>query len=142
MTADPRPSQSTGEGPAARPQSGDAGSATRLSPRSPRAALQPESVPQPQRPSRRARHPIVVAGSAIFTIVLLLAAVAAFGFAAGLQRFEALGPLGESKIVNIPRNLGPRDIADLLQRENVIDQRWVFLGGVLAQKAWYKLKAG
>ena len=142
MTADPRPSQSTGEGPAPRPQSGDAGSATRLSPRSPRAALQPESVPLPQRPSRRARHPIVVAGSAIFTIILLLAAVAAFGLAAGLQRFEAPGPLDESKIVNIPRNLGPRDIADLLQRENVIDQRWVFLGGVLTQKAWYKLKAG
>ena len=142
MTADPRPSQSTGEGPAARPQPGDAGSATRLSPRSPRAALQPENVPLPQRPSRRARHPIVVAGSAIFTVILLLAAVAAFGFAAGLQRFEAPGPLEQSKIVNIPRNLGPRDIADLLQRENVIDQRWVFLGGVLTQKAWYKLKAG
>ena len=142
MTADPRPSQSTGEGPAPRPQSGDAGSGTRLSPRSPRAALQPESVPLPQRPSRRARHPIVVAGSAIFTIILLLAAIAAFGLAAGLQRFEAAGPLDQSKIVNIPRNLGPRDIADLLQRENVIDQRWVFLGGVLAQKAWYKLKAG
>lgn len=142
MTADPRPSRSTDAGPAARPPSGDAGSTARLSPRSPRAALQPESVPEPQRPSRRARHPIVVAGSAIFTIVLLLAAVAAFGLAAGLQRFEAPGPLDQSKIVNIPRNLGPRDIADLLQREGVIDQRWVFLGGVLAQKAWYKLKAG
>ena len=35
-----------------------------------------------------------------------------------------------------------RDIADLLVREGVIDQPWVFVGGVLALKAREELKAG
>ena len=45
---------------------------------------------------------MVVAGSAIFTIILLLAAVTAFGLVAGLQRFEASGPLDQSKIAGAP----------------------------------------
>jgi UPF0755 protein len=83
-----------------------------------------------------------VAGSAIFTVILLFAAVAGFSYAAGKQRFEAPGPLENSRIVNIPRDLGLRDIADLLQREGVIDQPWVFVGGVLVLKARHELKSG
>ena len=45
-------------------------------------------------------------------------------------------------MVNIPRGLGIRDIADLLQREGVIDQPWVFIGGVLVLKARGDLKHG
>ena len=44
-----------------------------ISPRSPRAALEPEQVPPPPRRSERARNPFVVVGNAIITIVLLLA---------------------------------------------------------------------
>ena len=60
----------------------------------------------------------------------------------GKQRFEAPGPLAEDKVVNIPRGLGIRDIADLLEREGVIDQPWVFIGGVLVLKARGDLKSG
>ena len=60
----------------------------------------------------------------------------------GKQRFEAPGPLAEDKVVNIPRGLGIRDIADLLEREGVIDQPWVFIGGVLVLKARGELKHG
>lgn len=116
--------------------------APRPAPRSPRAALQPERVPEPRRASRRARHPFIVAGNAILTIILVLAVAAGVAIAIGKQRFEAQGPLDRSKTVNIPRGLGLRDIAELLQREGVIDQPWIFVGGVVALKARDELKYG
>ncbi|MGE0751171.1 MAG: endolytic transglycosylase MltG [Variibacter sp.] len=99
-------------------------------------------MPQPARPSRRARHPIVIAGNAVFTTIVVLAIVAGIAMAIGKQRFEAPGPLEQEKVVNIPRGLGVRDIADYLQREGVIDQPWVFVGGVLFMKAKDDLKYG
>ncbi len=109
--------------------------AKRFTPRSPRAALEPERVPEPKRPSARARHPVIVAGSALFTLVLLVALVAGLALAAGRQKFDSPGPLGSDKVVNIPRGSGVRDIADLLQREGVIDQWWVFVGSAMVRKA-------
>jgi UPF0755 protein len=116
--------------------------ARRITPRSPRAALEPDRVPEPKRPSARARHPVVVAGSALFTLVLLVALGAGLALTAGKQHFEAPGPLDQDKIVNIPQRLGVRDIADLLQREGVIDQPWVFIGGVWVRRAQGELKYG
>lgn len=103
-------------------------------PRSPRTALEPERVSLPPQRSRSARHPIVIIGNAIFTLILLAAVVLGGVVFWGKQRFEAAGPLAQEKIVNIPRG-GVRDIAELLQREGVIDQPWVFVGGALALKA-------
>src|SRR5947207_5605662 len=114
----------------------------RVAPRSPRAALEPEYMPEPNRPSRRARHPLVIAGNAIFTIILVVALAGGLAYSFGKHKFEAPGPLDREKIVNIPRGLGLRDIADLLARENVIDQPWVFIGGVLVLKAREDLKYG
>jgi len=114
----------------------------RITPRSPRAALEPEQVPEPARRSKKARHPYIVVGNALFTIVLLVGLVAGGGLVLGKQKFEAPGPLGKEKVVNIPRNLGVRDIAELLMREGVIEQPWVFIGGVLALKAKEDLKFG
>ena len=42
----------------------------RITPRSPRAALEPDQVPMPTRPSRRARNPFVIVGNAIITCLL------------------------------------------------------------------------
>jgi UPF0755 protein len=111
-------------------------------PRSPRAALEPERVPLPSRHSRRVRHPIVVIGSAIFTLLIVISVAVGAALFLGKQRFEAPGPLAEDKVVNIPRGLGIRDIADLLQREGVIDQPYVFMGGVVVLKAGGELKYG
>ncbi len=91
-------------------------------PRSPRAALEPERVPIPNRRSQRVRHPVVIVGNAIFTFLVVLSVAVGLGLYFGKQRFETPGPLPEDKVVNIPRGLGIRDIADLLQREGVIDQ--------------------
>jgi len=114
----------------------------RISPRSPRAALEPERVPQPPRRSASARHPLVIVGNAIFTILIVLAIVVGTAVVLGKQRFDTRGPLAEDKIVNIPRGLGIRDIADLLVREGVIDQPWTFVGGVIVLKARDELKFG
>jgi len=111
-------------------------------PRSPRSALEPDMVDAPIRRSSSARHPLVVIGNAIITIFILVAVVVGGVLFVGKQRFDAPGPLAQDKIVNIPHGSGIRDIADVLQREGVIDQPWVFVGGVLVLKAREGLKAG
>jgi len=118
------------------------GGTKRVAPRSPRAALEPEYMPEPKRPSRRARHPLIIAGNAIFSIILIVAIAGGLAWSYGKHKFEVQGPLDREKIVNIPKGLGLRDIADLLARENVIEQPWVFIGGVLVLKAKDDLKYG
>src|SRR4051812_21342342 len=114
-----------------------------ISPRSPRAALEPEQVPPPPRRSERARNPFVVVGNAIITILLLGMIGVGVGYFYGKQILEAPGPLLEDKVVNIPQRAGKRDIADVLTREGVNDvNAWVFIGGVFALKASSDLKPG
>ena len=97
----------------------------------------------PTRPSRRARNPLVIVGNAIFTLLILVLVVGGGAVVVGKSRFEAPGPLQEDKVVTIPPRSGMMDIADLLQREGVIDEhRLIFAGGVLALKARGELKAG
>jgi UPF0755 protein len=113
-----------------------------ITPRSPRTALEPESVEVPTRRSKSVRHPVVMIGNAVISLFVLVAVVAGFGLLIGKQRFEAPGPLPQDKVVLIPRGSGIRDITDVLVREGVIDQPWVFVGGVLVLKARDGLKAG
>jgi UPF0755 protein len=114
-----------------------------ISPRSPRAALEPEQVPPPPKRSDRARNPFVVVGNAIITIVLVLMIGTGVAYYYGRQKLEAPGPLQDDKVVNIPPRAGMTDIADVLQREGVIDNnRWAFIGSVFALKARSELKPG
>jgi UPF0755 protein len=115
----------------------------RITPRSPRAALQPEHVTVPTRRSKRVRNPLVIVGNAIFTLLVLLTIAGGIAFAVGKSRFEAPGPLDAEKVVNISPRLGTLEIADLLRKEGVIDEHpLVFLGGVVALKARTELKSG
>ncbi|MBU6457178.1 MAG: endolytic transglycosylase MltG [Bradyrhizobium sp.] len=114
-----------------------------ISPRSPRAALEPEQVPPPPKRSERARNPLVIVGNAIITILLIAMLGAGTAYYYGTRKLEAPGPLQEDKIVNIPPRAGMTDIAEVLQREGVIDNnRWAFIGGVFALKARSGLKPG
>jgi UPF0755 protein len=138
------------------PPPGPGGRAARLNPsqvppppsdkptilRSPRAALEPERVPLPARRSKRVRHPLVIAGNAVFMFLVVISVAVGAALYVGKQRFDEPGPLAEDKMVNIPRGLGIKDIATLLQREGVIDQPYVFIGGVLVMKARGSLKHG
>ena len=49
------------------------GDPKRFMPRSPRTAIEPDTVEVPARRSARARHPLVVVGNAIISIFVLLA---------------------------------------------------------------------
>jgi UPF0755 protein len=84
----------------------------------------------------------VIVGNAIFTLLVVLSVTAGIALYLGKQRFDAPGPLAEDKTVNIPRGYGTRDISELLVREGVIDQPWVFVGGVMVMKARGGLKHG
>jgi UPF0755 protein len=84
----------------------------------------------------------VIVGNAIISMVLVLVVAAGYVLYVGKQRFDAPGPLQQDRVVNIPRGAGIRDISDVLSREGVIDQPWVFVGGVLLLKAHEGLKAG
>ena len=92
-----------------------------ISPRSPRAALEPEQVPPPPKRSERARNPFVVIGNAIITILIILMIGAGTTYYYGRQLLETPGPLLEDKVVNIPARAGKRDeaksiVAELEQR--------------------------
>jgi UPF0755 protein len=114
-----------------------------ISPRSPRAALEPEQVPPPPKRSDRARNPLVIAGNAIITIILVAMIGVGGVYVYGRQALEAPGPLQDEKVVNIPARAGKGDIAETLLREGVIDaNRWVFIGSVFALKASSELKPG
>ncbi len=114
-----------------------------ISPRSPRAALEPEQLPPPPKRSDRARNPFIVVGNAIITFILFVMIAVGGIYIYGKQKIEAPGPLQADKIVNIPTRAGVTDIADILQREGVIDSnRWAFIGSVFALRARSELKPG
>src|SRR3954466_16406624 len=73
-----------------------------ISPRSPRAALEPEQVPPPPKRSERARNPFVIVGNAIITVILILMLGGGGVYVYGKKMLEAAGPLPEDKVVNIP----------------------------------------
>ncbi len=120
-----------------------------ITPRSPRAALEPEQMPPPPRRSRSARHPFVIAGNAIITLLFLCLIGGGALYVYGRQAIEVAGPLTEDRIVNISSG-GISDIADVLQRQGVINPnrafitggQWQFMGAVLLMGARSDLKSG
>ncbi|MCF2523357.1 endolytic transglycosylase MltG [Bradyrhizobium sp. G127] len=114
-----------------------------IAPRSPRAALEPEQVPQPPKHSQRARNTFVVVGNAIMTFLIVAMLLVGGVFFYGKKTIETKGPLAEDKVVNIPPRAGMTDIGDILQRNGVITaDRWTFIGSVLALNARSGLKSG
>jgi len=110
-------------------------------PRSPRATPQAHNAPIPAQRPQRKRNPIVIAGSALLTLIFLATLAIGVGFVIGKQRFELSGPLAQDKVINIPRG-GIRDTADLLLREGVIDRPYLFVAGALVFKLQNELKYG
>lgn len=92
--------------------------------------------------SRRAGHPLIVAGSAIFTLLMVAIIIGGGALWVGKARYEAPGPLQEDTAVIVPGEYGLMDIADLLVKQGVISDKWVFVGAALGSRASSKLKAG
>jgi UPF0755 protein len=97
----------------------------------PRLPPTPPRVRPPR--SRSAKHPMIVAANAVFTILALLAIGGGAAVWYGKYQLDAPGPLAQDRVVNIPRS-GFRDVADVLEREGVIAQPWVFIAAVGLQK--------
>jgi UPF0755 protein len=58
------------------------------------------------------------------------------------QSFEAPGPLQRQVVVDIRPRTGLAEIAEQLQRENIIEDEFVFMGGVILNNLNKDLKAG
>jgi UPF0755 protein len=88
------------------------------------------------------RHPLIIAGNAIFTVLILLSLVGGGLFVFIKQSFEAAGPLEADKVVNIPPRKGIREIADILVQEGVIDHPWTFAVSATLARSHDDLKFG
>ncbi|RTL97857.1 endolytic transglycosylase MltG [Ancylobacter aquaticus] len=102
----------------------------------------PGKTPDPHKASRRANHPLIVAGSMVFTLLVVAIVLGGGALWIGKERFYAPGPLAADKAVIVPNEYGVIDIADLLLKQGVIDDKWVFVGAAVGTRASGKLKAG
>src|SRR4051812_41029473 len=98
----------------------------RIAPRSPSEAIKPMAAPAPPPRIRRPRRGLLAAVSGFLTLLVALACAAVFGLTVLEREVTAKGPLATDKVVLVPRNTGTSEIADLLKREGVIDQPFLF----------------
>lgn len=113
----------------------------RTFPRSPREAIEPDPAPPPPK-RRRDRNPIMAILNGVLSLLTFLAIGLGVAFYIGKLRFEADGPLPETKTVIINRGEGVGEIAARLENAGVITDRLLFRVGVSIRKADTQLKAG
>lgn len=107
-----------------------------------RKPVKSKPIDPKKRPSRGARHPAVVIGSGVFTFLLFLAVGGGLIAWYGQMKYAAPGPLPEEKTVLIPRGSGGRDIAEILEREGVVDNWMLFIASQQIARRGEPLKAG
>lgn len=115
----------------------------RVAPKSPSEALKPVAPPAPPpKARRRRRSPFIGMMSGLFTAVLVVAGLAGAGIAMVGSQSRAPGPLTSDRVLIIPKDSGLTEIAELLQREGMIEHPWAFRVSALVSGNWTKLKAG
>lgn len=77
-----------------------------------------------------------------FAALTALVAIAAGAFYFVMLEFQEPGALAEETIVQISRGTGLNAIADRLVEAEVIDNRWIFIAGVYANRRERALQAG
>jgi UPF0755 protein len=113
-------------------------------PRSPQEALEPDHAPEPP-PGRRGRqqHPVFAFLNAIVTLIFIILIGAGVMFYFVRTEFDRQGPLDHDTVVIVPKGEGLSAIAERLERDGVISNRYVFQASVrLYFHAESKLKAG
>ncbi|HET8727667.1 MAG TPA: endolytic transglycosylase MltG, partial [Alphaproteobacteria bacterium] len=78
----------------------------------------------------------------IFTGLTALVALAAGALFFIVYRFEAPGPLQDETTVQIPRGSGLNAIADRLEEAGIVEDRWIFIAGVMLERRERSLQAG
>lgn len=99
---------------------------TRIIPKSPKEALRPEKVPLPPRRSREARSQLVIFLNFVMTVItfLTVAAVALVFYA--FREYRAEGPLDADTTFLVREGAGISEIADSLERKNIISNGRIF----------------
>ncbi len=80
--------------------------------------------------------------SGLFTLLLVAAGVVGAGIAIVSNQSKAPGPLASDRAVIIPKDSGLTEIAELLQREGLIEHPLSFRIAAVIGGDWHKLKAG
>ena len=114
----------------------------RLTPKSPRQAIQPELPPPPPPPSQKARHPVVVVLNFFLMVAVLILIAGGAVFYFGKASFTAPGPLTEPTSVLVASGADLDTISAQLKRSNVIDRPLVFTVAARVYDAEDKLRAG
>ncbi|MEP0520950.1 MAG: endolytic transglycosylase MltG [Hyphomicrobiales bacterium] len=114
----------------------------RYSPRSARQSLQSEIAPPPPSGRARRRHPIVFLLNFILMSAIVLVVVLGGLLFYGKTLYEAEGPLQTDKSIVVERGMNVQAIANLLDEQQIIDNKILFLAGVRVTDSHGKLKAG
>lgn len=78
----------------------------------------------------------------LFKLIMLLILIAAAITFYGAQLFTQPGSLSDTKLVVVPRGTGIVQTAEMLERETVINNRWVFIAAAVATNKKSSIKAG
>ncbi|UMY16052.1 endolytic transglycosylase MltG [Methylobacterium organophilum] len=98
----------------------------RLSPRSPSEAIKPTAAPPPPEKPERSRGGLLARLSGFFTLFVVAAIGAMIALTLFNRQTHEPGPLANDKVVVIPNRSGTSEIAEILQREGVIDHVALF----------------
>ena len=121
---------------------GQPGAAKRIVPRTANEALRPQAGTPPPRRSKRSRSQFVVFLNFVMSAIVLVALAAFGGVWLGKQMFEGAGPLSTTDTILIRPNTGVTEIADQLERRNMISDARVFRLGLRAHGNDARLRAG
>lgn len=111
-------------------------------PKSASEALRPQAGTPPPRRSRRSRNQIVVFLNFVMSSIVLLVIVAFVAVWFGKRSFEGPGPLATPDTILIRPNTGVTEIADQLERRDMISDARIFRLGLRAYRNDGSLKAG
>jgi len=111
-------------------------------PRSANEALRPEKMPPPPKRSRGARSQVVIFANFVMTTLVLVAIVALAAFYFGRMEFTQPGPLDQTTTFMVERGSGVTEIANDLERRNIISDARIFRLATLTYMPEDTLKAG
>lgn len=111
-------------------------------PRSPREALQPQSVPSFQNDMKKNRYSLFVVFNGLLSLIMLFIFVIGGACYFIKMQLDAPGPLRSATTVFIPKGEGMNSIATRLRREGVIVDSSLFIAGAMIRQAGRRLQAG